>query len=270
MENNITILIVDDHQVVREGLGRLLAKEDDLEIVGQGSNSEEALLQVEMFSPNIVLMDIKMPGMDGIELTKLVKQKRPYSKVIMLTLYDEYLMQAMEAGASGYLLKDIKQEALAQAIKDVNKGETIISDSVTAKQRNDYEEKYGVSTNGNSSNIFEELQMVIPPPIEANQLIGFAKQVEEVLKSHVMQVVGSWNEGTTITIMLNTAMALEDILEKIGLVSGIDTVAEEPSSLNDKFNYNLLRKAKSIPRLNNRPRKTIFVTLEKELSEVAS
>ena len=108
MGREIQILVVDDHQVVREGIRRLLGEEEDMELVGQGANSEEALLQAEMLSPDIVLMDIKMPGVDGIELTRQLKQKYPNCNVIMLTLYDEYLNQAMEAGARGYLLKDRK------------------------------------------------------------------------------------------------------------------------------------------------------------------
>ncbi len=130
MEKDIRVLVIDDHQVVREGLRHLLGQEEDIEIVGQGSNREEALFQVEILSPDIVLMDIKMPGINGIELTRQVMQKYPSCKVIMLTLYDEYLNQAMEAGAKGYLLKDIKREELAQAIRQVYSGQVVISEGV--------------------------------------------------------------------------------------------------------------------------------------------
>ncbi|GAI50855.1 unnamed protein product, partial [marine sediment metagenome] len=108
MKKDIRILLVDDHQVVREGLQHMLEQEEDMEIVGQSTNGEEALSQVEMLSPNIVLMDIKMPGMNGIELTRQLKEKKLSCNIIMLTLYDEYLTQAIEAGAVGYLLKDTK------------------------------------------------------------------------------------------------------------------------------------------------------------------
>ena len=112
MGKAIQILIIDDHQVVREGLKRLLEQEEDMKVVGQGANSQEALAQVEILSPNIVLMDIKMPGMDGIELTRQVKQKKNSCKVIMLTLYDEYLTQAMEAGAQATFLKILSAKNL--------------------------------------------------------------------------------------------------------------------------------------------------------------
>ena len=140
MEKDIQILVVDDHQVVREGIRHLLGQEEDMEFIGQAGNGEELLCQVEMFSPDIVLMDIKMPGVDGIELTRRVKQRQPACNVIMLTLYDEYLNQAIEAGARGYLLKDINREELAQAIRRVHRGEVVISESIKAKARFEDEE----------------------------------------------------------------------------------------------------------------------------------
>jgi len=118
----INILLVDDHQVVREGLRRMLELESDFRVVGEAADAKDVLTQMELFSPEVVLMDIKMHGMDGIELTRQLKQKHPSCNVIMLTLYDEYLTQAIEAGAVGYLLKDIKREELVRAIRAVCQG----------------------------------------------------------------------------------------------------------------------------------------------------
>ncbi len=120
--DTIRILLVDDHQVVREGLRHMLELEEDMEVVGEAADAKEALTQVELFSPEVILIDIKMPGMDGIELTRQLKEKQPSCNVIMLTLYDEYLAQAIEAGATGYLLKDIKREELIRAIRAVHQG----------------------------------------------------------------------------------------------------------------------------------------------------
>ena len=125
--SSIRVLMVDDHQVVREGLRRMLDLERDIEVVGEAGSFDEALIQIESSSPDIVLMDIKMPGKDGIETTRLVKEKQPDCKVIMLTLYEDYLVQAIEAGAEGYLLKDVKREELAQAIRAVQQGKTPLS-----------------------------------------------------------------------------------------------------------------------------------------------
>lgn len=120
--DTIRILLVDDHQVVREGLRRMLELEEDMEVVGEAADAKEALTQAELFSPEVILLDIKMPGMGGIEFTRQIKEKQPACNVIMMTLYDEYLAQALEAGAVGYLLKDIKREELVRAIRAVHQG----------------------------------------------------------------------------------------------------------------------------------------------------
>jgi len=255
MKKEIRILLVDDHQVVREGLQHMLGQEEDMEIVGQGANAEEALSQAEMLSPNIVLMDIKMPGMNGIKLTQQLKEKQPSCNVIMLTLYDEYLAEAIEAGAGGYLLKDIKRAELTQAIRQVHRGEVVISDSITAKPPIEYEE------NGSGTR-FKEVQLVIHPPVDANQLMRFVSQVEEMLQSRVLQMVGSWQGGTAITIPLPKLIPLADILNKLGEMSEVEATAEKP--LTGKSNPSLLKKAAATPGPKTRCSKTIFVTLKND------
>lgn len=123
----IRVLLIDDHQVVREGLRRMLELESDLQVVGEAADAREALDMVVSLIPEVVLMDIKMPGVDGIELTRRVKEAQPACNIIMLTLYDEYLVQAIEAGAAGYLLKDIKREELVRAIRVVHEGRSPLS-----------------------------------------------------------------------------------------------------------------------------------------------
>jgi len=129
--DTIRILLVDDHQVVREGLRHMLELESDIEVVGEAADAKEALEQVEILSPEVILMDIKMPGMDGVELTRQLKEKQPSCNVVMLTLYEEYLTQAIEAGAAGYLLKDIKREELIRAIRAVHSGRSPINVSLS-------------------------------------------------------------------------------------------------------------------------------------------
>ena len=269
MEKEIRILLVDDHQVVREGLQHMLEQEEDMEVVGQSANSEEALSQVEMLSPNIVLMDIKMPGMDGIELTRQLKEKQPFCSVIMLTLYDEYLAEAIEAGAVGYLLKDAKRAELTQAIRQVHHGEVVISDSITAKSRIEYEERFGKKAKGSLQQehgdpMAEEVQMVIPPPVDANQLIKFVSRVEEMFQSRMLQMVGSWKGDTAIIIALPKPTPLANILNKLGEIPEVGTIGEEP--LTGKADPSLFKKVAAMPRLKTRIRKTIFVTLKNEKS----
>lgn len=124
--DKIRIMLVDDHQVVREGLRRMLELEPDMEVVAEAANGQEALSLARAFSPEIVLMDIKMPGLDGIEATRLLKQENPQCKVIMLTLYDEHLPSAILTGADGYLLKDLRRENLSRAIREAREGRTPI------------------------------------------------------------------------------------------------------------------------------------------------
>lgn len=118
----IKIFIVDDHQVVRDALRKMLSECLDLTIIGEAANGIEALERISTLLPDIVITNIKMPGIDGLELTRLVKTRWPECKVIILTLYDQYPLQAKEAGASAYLLKDIKSSDLISTINDVMEG----------------------------------------------------------------------------------------------------------------------------------------------------
>jgi len=260
MGKDIRILLVDDHQVVREGLRQMLTLEAGLAVVGQAANSEEALQQIERLSPDVVLMDIKMPGTDGVELTRQVKQRQPAGNVIMLTLYDEYLTQAIEAGATGYLLKDIRHEELAEAIRQVYHGELVISRSITPRVRLEYEERYGERDGESSGTFFEELQLIMPPPVEASQLMKFTSQVEDILQSRVLQIVGAWHEGTAVTVVLSKATPVADILKKLGEIPELEATSEQPPR--SGTSPTLIKRARAIPRLRNRPRKTLFVTLK--------
>jgi two-component system response regulator DevR len=135
--DTIRIILCDDHQVVREGLRRMLELEPDIEVVGEASDAKELLAQVEVLSPEIILMDIKLPEVDGIELTRRIKQVEPSCNVIMLTLYDEYLTQAIGAGATGYLLKDIRREDLIKAIRTVHQGRSPLDLSLSREYLSD-------------------------------------------------------------------------------------------------------------------------------------
>lgn len=118
----IRIMIVEDHQIVREGLRRMLELEPDIRVVAEASNADEAMTQARNIDPDIILMDIKMPGMDGIELTRRLTKERPELKILILTLYDEYLSDAVAAGAVGYLHKDLRRGELVQAIRTAYEG----------------------------------------------------------------------------------------------------------------------------------------------------
>ena len=151
------ILLVDDHQVVRDGLRHMIELEEDMEIVGEAGEARDAIAKVEALSPDVILMDIKMPGVDGVELTRQVKQKHPSANIIMLTLYDEYLTQAIEAGAVGYLLKDIKREELIRAIRAVREGRSPLDLSVSR----DHLSEFAAMADGKGRSTLTERELTV-------------------------------------------------------------------------------------------------------------
>lgn len=131
----IRILLVDDHPVVREGLRGMLTLEDDLEVVGEAGSGEEAVALAGAQPHDVVLMDLRMPGGDGVSATERIIAGRPGSRVIVLTTYetDTDILRAVEAGAAGYLLKDASRADLADAIRAAMRGETVLAPSVATR-----------------------------------------------------------------------------------------------------------------------------------------
>lgn len=130
----IGVLIVDDHPIVREGLRTYLETVDDIEVVGEASDGEEAVRIVRDTLPDVVLMDLVMPGIDGIEATRRVREISPSTKVVVLTSFseDEKVFPAIKAGAAGYLLKDIQPTEVVDAIRRVHAGEALLHPTVAA------------------------------------------------------------------------------------------------------------------------------------------
>ncbi len=129
------IVLVDDHEVVRLGLKSLLERHPQFEVVGEADSAREAMEQVAALKPEIVLMDIRLPGTSGIEACEEIVNKYPGTKVIMLTSYaeDEMLFSAIRAGASGYILKQIGSEELVRALESVSRGEALLDPAVTQR-----------------------------------------------------------------------------------------------------------------------------------------
>ncbi len=135
MPDKITVLLVDDQQLMRDGLRTLLELEEDMAVVGEAGNGEEALSCYAQLQPTIVLMDVRMPGMDGVEATRRLHAQWPQVKVIILTTFDEdeYIFEGLRAGALGYLLKAVSSAELATAIRKVAAGQALIDPAVTRK-----------------------------------------------------------------------------------------------------------------------------------------
>lgn len=135
MTDPIRVLLVDDQALMRMGFAMVLDAEDDLEVVGEAGDGATALAQVRALRPDVVLMDVRMPGMNGIEATERLTAEHPEVRVLVLTTFDldEYAFAALRAGASGFLLKDAEPAALVTAIRTVASGEAVVAPRVTRR-----------------------------------------------------------------------------------------------------------------------------------------
>ena len=135
MDEKLRVLIVDDHALFRRGLQMVLKQESDIDVVGEAADGHEAVEKAQELMPDVVLMDVRMPGQSGIKATEEIKDNLPHAKVLMLTISDEEadLYDAIKAGASGYLLKEISIDEVAEAVRSVWAGQSRISPSMASK-----------------------------------------------------------------------------------------------------------------------------------------
>jgi DNA-binding NarL/FixJ family response regulator len=140
----ITVLLADDHIVVRQGLRALLVAEEDIDIVGEADNGRQAIQLVKKLLPEVVVMDIAMPVLNGLEATRQITRAVPNTKVLILSSYcdDEYVQQLTEAGAAGYLVKQTAANDLLKAIREANKGNAFFSPSIAKRLRDQCREAF--------------------------------------------------------------------------------------------------------------------------------
>jgi DNA-binding NarL/FixJ family response regulator len=131
----VNVLVVDDHPVVRAGLRGMLAADPDITVAGEASSGEEALARIEHERPDVILMDLQMPGMDGVTAITRINERHTGVRVIVVTTYenDTDILRAVEAGAAGYLLKDTPRQQLAEAVHAAARGETVLAPRVAAR-----------------------------------------------------------------------------------------------------------------------------------------
>jgi NarL family two-component system response regulator LiaR len=197
MTPEINVLIVDDHGIVRQGLRKYLDLHENITIVGEAENGFDALEKVNQFTPDIVLMDLVMPEMDGIEATQKIIATHPDIKVIVLTSFteDDKVFSAIKAGAVGYLLKDVSPPDLAKAIQAVHSGETHLHPDITKKLMNQF-----VNPKSEAEITPEDLT---PREMEVLQLVAqglsnkeLAKELtisEKTVKTHLSSIYGKLN-----------------------------------------------------------------------------
>jgi DNA-binding NarL/FixJ family response regulator len=201
MMETIRLLLVDDQRLMRDGLRILLELESDFEVVGEAENGTEALEAYGQLSPDVVLMDIRMPEVDGVEATRRLREADPNSKVIILTTFDdnEYVFEGLRAGALGYLLKDVSGDELADAIRKVAAGGSMIEPSVARK-------------------VVAEFARLAPPTPEA------AEELIEPLSEREIEILKLVSHGLTNREIANKLFLAEgtvknyvtSILQKIG------------------------------------------------------
>jgi NarL family two-component system response regulator LiaR len=159
----ITILLADDHVLLRQGTRELLEREDDMKVVGEAGDGEEAARLAADLHPDVVIMDIAMPKMNGIEATRKIKEIYPDSAVLILSAYDDdqYVFAILEAGAAGYLLKDVPSQELVEAIRAVHAGESILHPTIARKIVNRFASPGDPSAAGVESDQLSEREMEV-------------------------------------------------------------------------------------------------------------
>jgi NarL family two-component system response regulator LiaR len=195
MTDPITVLLVDDHSVVRQGVRAFLETQADITVVAEAGSGEEAVHLAAEYAPDVVLMDLVMPGMDGVEATRQVKAASPRTQVIVLTSYyqDEHIFPAIRAGSLSYLLKDVGPDELAEAVRKAGRGEAVLHPRIAARV---VQELHGARRDLHNPNPFTELS---DRELEVLRLIAdglsnadIAAQLiisEKTVKSHVSNIL---------------------------------------------------------------------------------
>ncbi|CAI8855143.1 MULTISPECIES: response regulator [Bacillus] len=196
----IKVLLVDDHTVVLKGLAFFLSMQEDLELVGEANNGKEALKKVGEAQPDIVLMDLYMPEMDGIEATSCIKKEYPNVKVLVLTSFSDqaHVLPALKAGASGYILKDVEPDQLVEAIRSAYKGNIQLHPDIASallSQTLPQEEKQ------ESSNIHvdvltareNEVLQLLAKGMSNKEIASVLVITEKTVKAHVSSILGKLN-----------------------------------------------------------------------------
>ena len=209
MADAVRVLVVDDHALFRRGLTLVLEAEEGIDVVGEGEDGEEAIRKAEELAPDVVLMDVRMPKVGGIEATRRIAEAQPATKILMLTVSDEEedLYEAVKAGAAGYLLKEISIEEVAEAIRSVMTGQSLISPSMASKLLGEF---------SNLAKRAEERTSVPAPRLTEREL--------EVLRL-VAQGMSNKEIAAELYISENTVKNhVRNILEKLHLHSRMEAV----------------------------------------------
>ena len=208
-DDRIRLMIADDHELFRRGLRMVLEDEEDIEVVDEAGDGEVAVSLAREHAPDVVVMDVRMPGLTGIEAARRVKEEEPGTKILMLTISDEEddLYEAIKAGANGYLLKEISIDEIANAVRSVHGGQSLISPSMASKLLDEFAAMIKKE---------EEKEEVPAPRLTPREM--------EVLE-HVAQGMNNREIAKALFISENTVKNhVRNILEKLHLHSRMEAV----------------------------------------------
>lgn len=186
----IRVLLVDDHQVVRRGLRTFLQVQDDIEVVGEASDGEEGVARAEELRPDVVLMDVKMPGVDGIEALRTLRGLDNPARVLIVTSFTEKrtVVPALRAGAAGYVYKDVDPEALARAIRSVHSGHVLLQPEVALALLSQ-EEGGGQGRGGSLTEREREVLALIADGRSNREIARALVLSEKTVKTHVSNIL---------------------------------------------------------------------------------
>jgi two-component system response regulator NreC len=211
----VRILLADDHSILRMGLKMLIGAAPDLEVVGEAADGEEAIALAQRLEPDVVLMDISMPRVDGIKATKAIKRAVPQARVLMLTMHedDEYLFRTIQAGGSGYVLKKAADDEVLDAIRHVAGGGAFLRPAVTTRLVQDYLERVGTGEESDSYNKLTDREREILGLIANGhtnaQIAGLLVISVRTVESHranIMEKLGLQNRAELVKYALRKGL----------------------------------------------------------------
>ncbi len=212
MAEKIRILMVDDQSLLRRGLAGLLNRNPDMEVVGEAENGEQALRMVADLDPDVILMDVRMPVMDGVTATRELVRRGVRGGIIVLTTFDddEYIFEGLAAGARGYLLKDAEYEELSQAIRTVAKGEALLQPQITTRLLKEFSRLSGLA--GNRPKVQPLAEPLTERELEVLRLMASGATNQDIaeklyiglgtVKHHVRAVFGKLNARDRVQAVL--------------------------------------------------------------------